>query len=169
MLEASAIGLANITLGQAQLGVRNCGAVHEGSPDQYRSPDQGRRVRLQGVSPPRFPRPSNPDAFVGQRPAKPAVDTTIVAEEAGKSSDQRPNQRPRSDRLVQRFGQVRTPSSVYAGQKPTIPVSNGTMPIQPHGVCGPTNTSAIKNSPTITRNRRSRLPSLRGMASNPFR
>ena len=58
-LKASvAIGLANITLGQAQLGVRNRGGLHEGSPDQYRGPDHGRRFRLQGASPQFFLLPS---------------------------------------------------------------------------------------------------------------
>ena len=60
---------------------------------------------------------------------------------------------------LRRSGQVLMPSREYAGHQPINPVSNGTKPIHPQGVCGPTNTSARRMTPTITRIARSRPPS----------
>jgi len=47
--------------------------------------------------------------------------------------------------------QVLTPISLYAGQKLTAPVNNGTRPIKPHKVLGPKNTRDSNAKPITTR------------------
>ena len=67
-----------------------------------------------------------------------------------------------SDSIVFSFGlRVSQPKRLYARQLPVKPVTSGIIPIQPHMVFGPTKTSEISPSPTITLKARSTVPSLR--------
>jgi hypothetical protein len=59
--------------------------------------------------------------------------------------------------------QVLMPSNGYTGHMPTMPVNNGTTPIQPHIPIVLVRVSAMSAMPTIMRNARSMPPELQVM------